>query len=195
MSRSNAAAINRRVNIPSSQTSNPISGQKPSQSTQSAPTQTQQPPQASGFTLPQVIAVIDSRLVSLEKFMKESQSRPVPQYNESSQQQNLIISNDASSLSTFIEEFNARFDLVAEEMSNMKDVILKLQSYTMDVNKMLLDERIHVFSDLSCSNEVNVDENDENTIPTLSITDSTLVNNMSDEFGSISNIYLESHQN
>ena len=30
----------------------------------------------------------------------------------------------------------------------MKDIVLKLQSYTMDVNKTLLQERINVFSDL-----------------------------------------------
>jgi hypothetical protein len=30
----------------------------------------------------------------------------------------------------------------------MKDTIMKLQTYTMDVNKMLLEERVNVLSDL-----------------------------------------------
>jgi len=47
-----------------------------------------------------------------------------------------------------MEEYNHRFEIFADEIANMKDIVLKLQSYTMDVNKALMDERIHVFSDL-----------------------------------------------
>jgi hypothetical protein len=31
----------------------------------------------------------------------------------------------------------------------MKDTVLKLQTYTMDVNKMLIDERIQILSDVN----------------------------------------------
>jgi hypothetical protein len=32
--------------------------------------------------------------------------------------------------------------------NSLKDIVMKLQSYTMEVNKMLVDERIHILSDL-----------------------------------------------
>jgi hypothetical protein len=38
----------------------------------------------------------------------------------------------------------------------MKDIVLKLQSYTMDVNKTLLEERIQVFSDLNAPLESSI---------------------------------------
>jgi hypothetical protein len=57
----------------------------------------------------------------------------------------------------WIDEFNHRFEVLAEEMNNIKDIVLKLQSYTMEVNKTLLEERINVFSDLG-----NVNNNNEN---------------------------------
>ena len=59
---------------------------------------------------------------------------------------------------TLIDEFNHRFEVLAEEISNIKDVVLKLQSYTMEVNKTLLEERINVFSDLGNLNN-NSNEN------------------------------------
>jgi hypothetical protein len=47
---------------------------------------------------------------------------------------------------------------LAEELNNIKDVVLKLQSYTMEINKTLLEERINVFSDLGNLNN-NANEN------------------------------------
>ena len=38
--------------------------------------------------------------------------------------------------------------MIASEISNIKDALLSLQTYTMDVNKMLLNERVRVLSDL-----------------------------------------------
>ena len=58
-----------------------------------------------------------------------------------------------------LNEINSRFELLAEEISNIKDIVLKLQSYTMDVNKTLLEERINVFSDLGNSQQFSNIEN------------------------------------
>ena len=51
-------------------------------------------------------------------------------------------------MNEIIVEYNSRFTLLAEEISNIKDTLLKLQSYTMSVNKTLMEERIHILSDL-----------------------------------------------
>jgi len=52
-----------------------------------------------------------------------------------------------------IEEFQQRFLVLAEEINLLKDTVLKLQSYTMDVNRTLLEERINVLSDLGNDGE------------------------------------------
>ena len=44
--------------------------------------------------------------------------------------------------------------MIATEITNMKDALLSLQTYTMDVNKMLLNERVRVLSDLG--NNINM---------------------------------------
>jgi hypothetical protein len=109
---------------------------------QSQPQQSQsqpQPPQkpmGTGLTLPQVISVIDNRLIHLENFVKENKSM------DNASLPPAEISPE------FIEEVQTRFDILAREISDLKDVVLKLQSFTMDVNKSLLEERIHILSDL-----------------------------------------------
>jgi hypothetical protein len=65
-----------------------------------------------------------------------------------------------SDFSNIIDEFNNRFTIFADEISEMKDIVLKLQSYTMEVNKTLMDERIQVFSDLNANSEPASNLND-----------------------------------
>ena len=93
---------------------------------------TQSQPQ--GLTLPQVISLVDKRLLALEstvKGMKESSTG-----DESAQV--------PSNITEVFDEFNSRFENLAEEIENLKNIVLSLQSYTMDVNKMLLEERVQL---------------------------------------------------
>jgi len=134
MSKSNASAKSRRAFVNAQQ---PLPSPIGQQSQSATP--------ASGLTLQQVIAVIDKRLITLETFMKDSNedvNRKVSFQDETS------MSDVPSNLTEIISEFNSRFDLLAEEIGNIKDVVIKLQSYTMEVNKTLMDERIHILSDL-----------------------------------------------
>ena len=137
MSSANAAAKKRRVTMstPSqnfqsqpqnfqsqpqnfqSQPQNFQSQQQQQQQQQQQPQQSQPqgPPNAQGLlTLPQVIALVDSRLTNLEK---------------------------KSGNDEYFEEFETRFEIMAQELADMKQIVLSLQSYTMDVNRMLMDER------------------------------------------------------
>lgn len=110
-----------------------------------------------GLTLPQVISIVDKRLTNLEQFMKEVKETGVSTNNND----NITLSETSQELQEqpdLIEEFNHRFEVLAEEIINIKDVVLKLQSYTMEVNKTLLEERINVFSDLGNLNN-NANEN------------------------------------
>jgi hypothetical protein len=89
--------------------------------------------QSPGLTLPQVISVVDKRLIALETIVKNS-----PLLNDGAiGQSNQVPSN----ITEVLDEFNARTERLAEEIENLKNIVLSLQTYTMDVNKMLLEER------------------------------------------------------
>jgi len=152
MSRAIASARQRRAGVePSAPT--------PSQSSSSASTSQS----STGLTLPQVISLVDTRLIRLEQFMKESQEnnkafKPVVEFRDADS--NLVSSESdpeqLTDLNEILEEYNNRFVLLAEEMAGLKDTIMKLQTYTMDVNKMLLEERVNVLSDLGNNNSTFV---------------------------------------
>ena len=116
--------------------SNVIGGSASVAPSPAAPTDTQ------GLTLPQVIALIDKRLIHLEHFSKGINTT----VQELQKGGVAVSSNDAAvanseefqSIQSILDDMNSRFDIMAEEIANMKNVVLSLQSYTMNVNKMLL---------------------------------------------------------
>lgn len=139
MNNSNAAAKRRRAGIV---TTTPPTPATPSQN---STTQSTGPSSSQGLTLPQVIAVIDTRLITLEKFMKDTTDGIVtPNTNSSTSSTVEDVSDqsqvfmDSKEFTEFVEEVNQRFQVVADEINNMKEIVLKLQGFTMDVNKLLL---------------------------------------------------------
>lgn len=98
--------------------------------------QQSQPNMGSGLTLPQVIALVDKRLNSLEQFVQTQSATPTQ-----------VESKDEIEFRTVIEEYNNRFDIIADELASLKDTIMKLQTYTMEVNKSLMEDRIRILSD------------------------------------------------
>lgn len=94
-----------------------------------------------GLTLPQVIQLVDRRLIILEKFMNETQGN----VSNSMRSQTDDVKDDEIAvppqLKEIVEEFNTRYEMLAEEIVNLKNIVLNLQSYTMEVNKVLYDER------------------------------------------------------
>lgn len=94
-----------------------------------------------GLTLPQVIQLVDRRLIILEKFMNDNHSN----VSDSMKSQTDVVNEDEiavpSQFKEIVEEFNTRYELLAEEIVNLKNIVLNLQSYTMEVNKVLYDER------------------------------------------------------
>jgi len=135
MSRSNASAIQRRTAQPQIKSAPQIQPE-PEPQTQLKPKMTMQ----------QVVILLDQRVNELEKSKNEVN--------------NTVSVND---LNGIISEFNNRFEILAKEIDDIKNMLMKLQSYTMDVNKMLVDERIQILS--------NIDDLDQ---PTLKVTDETI---------------------
>ena len=132
-----AAAKKRRAGIQSNVPSEPIQ-------------KTPQPP-AAPISITQVINSIDKRLINLETFVSiqsSTKSNSTLSLSNSSTD-NKVTSDDTNMFSEYIDDMNLKFSLLAEEITNLKDTVLKLQTYTMDVNKTLLEERIHILSDYS----------------------------------------------
>ena len=123
MSNSIAAAKRRRAGViePPPPPSIPV--------VQSNPLQTQ-----NRLTLPQVISMFDTRLSKLEN----------SQVTESAG--NIDTPEGVVSISEYVVEMDHKFGVLVEEITNLKDIVLKLQSYTMDVNKMLIDDRKSEFN-------------------------------------------------
>ena len=137
MSSSNAAAIRRRAGI---QPSTPAPGPAPTptSSRSTASNSTADQSQARKLTLPEVISNFDQRIGKLEENIKSSAQMP----------RNASNSIEPDDLQNLLSEYNDRFEMIASEISNIKDALLSLQTYTMDVNKMLVNERVRVLSDL-----------------------------------------------
>ena len=138
MSQANSAARKRRAGGASFEPQNPQQAPRAGQ----GPSQGQGP--ATGLTLPQVIAVVDARLIKLETFMKETQTQGKTQ----AQQVKQTLVQQVTQEPVDMSEFDQKFEVLANEIADLKDIVLKLQSYTMDVNKMLMEERINVLSDM-----------------------------------------------
>jgi len=51
--------------------------------------------------------------------------------------------------------------LLANEIADLKDMLLKLQTFTMEVNKRLVDERIQLLSDVKVGDNVVFDLSDD----------------------------------
>jgi hypothetical protein len=140
MSTALAAARKRRINGSQSESlpQPPNYGQNSQSSSQS-----------SGLTLPQVIALVDKRLITLEQFMKQQSEPSNPDIVNNN-------NNIPSNINSIIDEFHTRFSILAEEIDTIKNIVLKLQAFTMDVNKTLMDERIRIFSDVD---NLNMEKN------------------------------------
>jgi hypothetical protein len=128
-----AAAKKRRANI---QSNTPEPPRLPNGGL-SAPNQ-QPNQQQQGLTLQQVISLLDSRITKLER---ETTNNNNPSYSQTTE---LLPSN----ISEILDDFQQKFVILAGEINSLKDTVLKLQSYTMEVNKVLLEERIQILSDI-----------------------------------------------
>ena len=93
-----------------------------------------------GLTMQQVISAFNTRITKLEKNIDE----------------NPINNNNNSNMQVSPEEIDTRFQILVNEIQELKDMVLKVQSFTMEVNKTLFNERIKLLSteSLNIGNDV-----------------------------------------
>jgi hypothetical protein len=110
--------------------------------------------------LQQVISVLDNRILYLEnQFVKISgepqlvntdnlNNQAVKSEFNKEQIEDMII----NTIKNHMAEFDHRYELLANEIVNLKQIVLQLQSYTLDVNKTLLGDRDHLLELINQSN-------------------------------------------
>lgn len=125
MSQGNAAAVRRRVKN--------IDPPRPASTNDLKTTSTQSPSSnPSNLSINDAFKLVNERLVNLEKGIG---SQIEPQYSSN-------LSED------IVSEYEERFKVIAQEIGELKDVVYKLQTFTMDVNKALYDERVKILGDI-----------------------------------------------
>jgi len=118
MSQGNAAAIRRRV-----KNAENLPTKQPTNTNKNTYT----PEPQSNLSINDAFKMVNERLINLEKGLTSSNNSVQPD---------------------IIQEYDNRFNLVAQEIGELKETVLKLQTFTMDVNKTLYDERIKILGDL-----------------------------------------------
>lgn len=176
MSASNAAAVRRRVG---NQNNNPTQIGTSGSSTTPSTNNSNTPAKQNGMTLQEVISHFNTKIQTLEGNL--SKVYPSATNNDST----APTSNDtpnSQELNVIFSEFNDRFELFAQEIALMKEQLLKLQTYTMDVNKVLYEERIRVLSSDEGKNIISSQELESITddVGAQSITDNTSENNVNE---------------
>jgi hypothetical protein len=170
MSSAVAAARKRRAGIQSAPTmgmggppqNNPVGQPMPQNGAPGAPPQ-------NGLTLQQVINVINGRLLTLENAEKERKEREAagpavasPSAFSLNAPAETPLQDDEVEIpiGEILSDYNQRFEILTQELADLKNLVLKLQSYTMDVNRTLLEDRFVIpATDLGeVSNSVILDD-------------------------------------
>jgi hypothetical protein len=155
MSNSISAAKRRRAgNITSSPMFQSNATQGSTSASTSVASETPKP-----MSLQQVIGVFDRRLLKLEDYVMK-QIKKVPNTDAKSHTNTDAASVNMDEIAIFVQnmmvehftEFNHRYEILAEEIVNLKHIVMKLQSYTLDVNKALIEERVQILSEVDSEN-------------------------------------------
>lgn len=148
MSASNAAAVRRRVG---NQNNPPAPGGASIASSTPTPNNSTASTKQTGMTLQEVISHFNKKIQGLE----ESVSKISPTTTTNGSSTSGTSTPNSGELNVIFSEFNDRFELFAQEIALMKDQLLKLQTYTMDVNKVLYEERVRVLSNSEGENKLS----------------------------------------
>jgi len=94
------------------------------------------------MTLPMVLQLLETRIRKLEQ-----QPVVVAAVSGQSVQSDIQLREIVSEWKEFQSEYDSRFNILVTEINQMKDIVMKLQAYTMDVNKTLLEERVNFMAE------------------------------------------------
>ena len=134
----------------------------------------QQEPPAKQLTLTQVINHMDSRILTLEnkvttvantvskfpdpELIVENTSMDIPTSSGVSEEvlEQFVKLDEIDAIvqeniATHVQEFDHRYQVLVSELAELKQALMKLQTYTLEINKTLFEERIQILSEMSPS--------------------------------------------
>lgn len=159
MSNSLASAKRRRAGMTPEPTLTPT--------TTTTPTPPQ--PAANGrMSLPQLLNNFENRLKAVEYNKQDTVTETPMSFSVTDPDTGTI---KKMSLSDYMTDMDNKFYMLAEEITSMKDIIIKLQSFTMEVNKTLMEERVRILSEVPENMKIkNDDENADENAEQVSLT-------------------------
>jgi hypothetical protein len=114
------------------------------------------------MSLPQLLNSIDARLKVLETSKPETTETSVSlTANEFTVTDQNTGEERKMNIPDYMTDMDKKFFMLAEEITTIKDVVLKLQSFTMEVNKTLMEERVRILSDVN--ENIEIDEESKET--------------------------------
>ena len=117
------------------------------------------PPPANGrMSLPQLLNNFESRLKSIETSKPVIENEKPMTFNVTDPETGI---QKKMSLSEYMTDMDNKFFMLADEITSMKDILIKLQSFTMEVNKTLMEERIRILSDIP--ENIKITNEEDNT--------------------------------
>ena len=141
MSNSALSAAKRRRGVPVNNNNN----EEPSTSNNSIQSVDENKP----ISLQQALQLLSGRIIKLEKNIQETKNNEqTNQVIQNVEELNIETIVEKVTQSQIFEEFNARYEILASEILTLKHIVMKLQSYTLDINKTLVEERIQILSEI-----------------------------------------------
>ena len=141
MSNSALSAAKRRRGVPVNNNNN----EEPSTSNNSIQPVDENKP----ISLQQALQLLSGRIIKLEKNIQETKNNEqTNQVIQNVEELNIETIVEKVTQSQIFEEFNARYEILASEILTLKHIVMKLQSYTLDINKTLVEERIQILSEI-----------------------------------------------
>ena len=159
MSSSLASAKRRRAGIQSTQQPAPVAAAPRVAAPAATPAAAAAaPPSNVRMSLPQLLNNIESRLKAVEAAKPETETETPLSFKvtdpETGRERKM-------SLSDYMTDMDNKFFMLAEEITSIKDIVVKLQSFTMEVNKTLMEERVRILSDVPENIKITKDELEE----------------------------------
>ena len=144
MSNSALSAAKRRRGVPVNNNNN-NNNEEPSTSNNSIQSVDENKP----ISLQQALQLLSGRIIKLEKNIQETKTNEqTNQVIQNVEELNIETIVERVAQSQIFEEFNARYEILASEILTLKHIVMKLQSYTLDINKTLVEERIQILSEI-----------------------------------------------
>jgi uncharacterized tellurite resistance protein B-like protein len=115
-------------------------------------------PPGTPLTIPQAVQLMELRMTSLENVVKDSLANAGTRTVAAASAADSTVYASMEELDQVVAEYDERFQIMAKEvaqvtteMAKFTEMFLQLQSYTMNVNKMLYEERVQLLSELAAT--------------------------------------------